>query len=352
MRSHLLTHISMVCIAALSATSAAAQGVPEPGEPRPQAAAGQAVQQAPYPFAAPGSERENLDTKALRDELIDDAAATMLDPAGIAEIKRRKLDGQAAATYPGYAGKALPIAVHKEIRFSPEIGRAPESVRFAAHVATPISFIDKHGQPWPIRDVVYSAKRFSLNGNGCGETNPVDTTTRPSTIYITACDFWTWSSFAVQLEGVNVPITFMAASGATGDDPRNNYIDVPVIVRVDGVSPGDKVKVAGEYKPEDPKPAPRVARPDPDPQADPILLAFASGTPPTGAYRLPAAGPAQAWAYAGQTYLVTSLKDVRTVSPRYSATGTGSAGTVWRYDTPVFRVIADTAGGSYVIAVE
>ena len=333
--------VSGAAVIALMTASALAQdaggrGVP----PTPRAGTWSGpVQQPSYPFKGPKVVNdEKLDE--LREGVVRENLGVMLGPGDIGAVNNQKLDAQGATAYPGYAGKALPSARRRDINYVRGPQQGSEELWLAQNIPSPISFQDQHGNPWPIVSIAYDQRIYSVNGQGCGAdtATPAASEDRPTFITVTPCKFWTWGSFSVQLQGINTPIVFVAGSGA---DDNKRFIDVPVLVHVEGLSPtGTRPRVAkgGNARPR-PRPTARV-----ESGPDSAYQAFLNGSPPPGAARIETNDPnAVAWLWQGSMYLVAPY---RVITPDYEAIASGNNKNIFRFGRSTSRVLASAADGT------
>lgn len=292
------------------------------------------VTQPEYPFGGPKS-LPDPDLEKLREGVVKENLGTMLGPGDIGAVNNQKLDAQGATAYPGYAGSALPSARRRDIVYVQGPQQGPEELWLAQNIPSPISFQDQYGNPWPIASIAFDPRIYSVNGQGCGANNapaPLSDD-RPTFITVTPCKFWTWGSFSVQLQDINTPVVFVAGSG---NDESKKFIDVPVLVHVQGLSPTGKK----------PKPVARTKRPSKPSESGPdsAYQAFLNGTPPSGATRMSTSdGSATAWLYQGSLYLVAPYK---VITPDYEAIASGNNKNIFRFGAATSRVLASAADGS------
>lgn len=183
---------------------------------------------------------------AARRSAVGERSDTVLRPSDIGKMRDLMRDAQGAAAYPNYVSKALPTPRRLNIAYTPSPDRSPEALRLWRGVATSLTFLDEKGKPWPIEAVIYDRRLFSMNGKGClpedgappaqapGEDPEKDRKQepQPSTFFMVPCQHWTWGSFAVQLKGQPIPVTFMVSSGASPADGAENVIDAPIVLTV------------------------------------------------------------------------------------------------------------------------
>lgn len=302
--------------------------------PCPVIKAAEPITQPDYPFSGP-KDLPDPDLEKLREGVVKENLGTMLGPGDIGAVNNQKLDAQGANAYPGYAGASLPSARRRDISYVKGPQQGPEELWLAQNIPSPISFQDQYGNPWPIASIAYDPRIYSVNGQGCGANNAPAAVSddRPTFIMVTPCKFWTWGSFSVQLQGINTPVVFVAGSGA---DEKRRFIDVPVLVHVEGLSPTGKK----------PKPVAQAKRPHKPAETGPssAYQAFLSGTPPQGATRMSTSdGNADAWLYQGSLYLVAPYK---VITPDYEAIASGNNRNIFRFGAATSRVLASAADGS------
>ena len=221
-------------LALLAPFPARAQFAPPPGTA--------STREAPDPGSA---ERD-----AARRSAVGERGDSMLRPSDIGKMRNLMLDAQGAAAYPNYVSKALPVPRRLNIAYAPSPERSPEALRLWRGMATSLTFLDEKGKPWPIEAVIYDRRLFSMNGKGClpddgatpapapaqapDEDSEKDRKRepQPSTFFMVPCQHWTWGSFAVQLKGQPIPVTFMASSGASPEDGAENVVDAPIVLTV------------------------------------------------------------------------------------------------------------------------
>lgn len=304
-----------------------------------------AVPQPAYPFDPPKPAQPSpLDE--LRGGVLEENLGLLLRPDDIGAINNHKLDAQGASTYPGYAGKALPSARRRDIRYAQGPQQGPENLWLAQNIPSPVSFQDQYGNPWPIVSIAYDARYYSVNGKGCGggsqnggEEPTTNAGERPTFLLVTPCRFWTWGSFTVQLQGLNTPIVFVAGSGT---DDQKPFVDVPVLVHVEGLSPTAKGPKAAKGKKRSKAYVARAPQVDPGP--DSAYQAFLNGTPPRGAMQVGTSDPnAAAWLWQGSMYLVAPYS---VVTPDYEATARGNNKNIFRFGRSTARVLASAEDGS------
>lgn len=292
------------------------------------------VDQPAYPFGPP-SKLPDADLDKIREGVLKENIGTMLNPGEIGAVQNRKLDAQGAAAYPGYAGQALPSARRLDIGYRRGPEQGPQDLWLAQNVPSPISFEDTYGNPWPIVSIAYDPRIYSVNGQGCGQnTEPkMVSEDRPTFITVSPCKFWTWGTFTVQLQGINVPVVFVAGSGNL---ESRKYVDVPVVVHVDGLSPTGKPPRKYRGK------APPRKQPESGPSS--AYQAFLNGTPPSGAMRVGTSdGSSTAWLYEGSLYLVAPY---RVITPAYEAIASANNNNVFRFHRATSRVLAAASDGS------
>ena len=205
------------------------------------------------PPSGPASTREapdpgSAERDAARRNAVGERGDTVLRPSDIGRMRDLMRDAQGAAAYPNYVSKALPIPRRLNIAYTPSPDRSPEALRLWRGVATSLTFLDEGGKPWPIEAVIYDRRLFSMNGKGCLPDDGASTAQapdegakedqdrkrepQPSTFFMVPCQHWTWGSFAVQLKGQPIPVTFMVSSGASPADGAENVIDAPIVLTV------------------------------------------------------------------------------------------------------------------------
>lgn len=292
------------------------------------------VDQPNYPFQGP-KKLPDADLDKLREGVVKENLGTMLGPGEIGAVNNQKLDAQGASAYPGYAGQTLPSARRRDITYIQGPQQGPEELWLAQNIPAPVSFQDQYGNPWPIVSIAYDPRVYSVNGQGCGANNAPAAISeeRPTFLTVTPCKFWTWGSFSVQLQGINTPMVFVAGSGA---DQSKKFIDVPVLVHVEGLSPtGKRPKIASGK--------PRIHKPV-ETGPDSAYQAFLNGTPPNGAVRLDTNdGNASAWLFQGSLYLVAPYK---VITPHYEAIASGNNKNIFVFGRATSRVLASAADGS------
>lgn len=194
----------------------------------------------------PGS----VERDATRRSAVGERGDAVLRPGDIGRMRDLMRDQQGAAAYPNYLSKALPVPRRLNIAYTPSPDRSPEALRLWRGVATSLTFLDEAGKPWPIEAVVYDRRLFSMNGKGClpedggtqdgAQAQGSDENSeknrkqepQPSTFFMVPCQHWTWGSFAVQLKGQPIPVTFMVSSGSIPADGAENVIDAPIVLTV------------------------------------------------------------------------------------------------------------------------
>ena len=189
-----------------------------------------------------------------RKAIVGERADSMLRPDDISRMMDLMGDAQRATAYPTRNGKPLPVPRRLNIAYAPAPSRAPEELHLWQGIITSLTFLDDQGRPWPIEAITYDQRLFSINGGGCvnqdnkpqsqgaqsqgaqsqGAEEEKDRK-QPSTFFVVPCKYWTWGSFAVQLRGQSIPVTFMATSG--GGDPAHEansapFVDAPVVLTV------------------------------------------------------------------------------------------------------------------------
>lgn len=327
--------------------------------------AGWITPQASPPYLPPAPMSES-DMARVRQMVVNQKRGELLTPEEIGNIKNDTLNAQGQKFYPGYPGAALPSARRLTIRFSPKTAtssnRPPDKIRLSLGTISAVSFKDAKGRPWPIVNVGYDPSTFSVGGNGCGANlagggggqgsaqggqgaagglgqvvSGLDEGARPTSFYAAPCRFWTWGNFLVQLQGLTEPIILLASSG---HDPAYPYVDIPIVVYVDGVSPtGGVAGVRRGGGPSAPS-GPAAAEP-----FDPALALFLKNTPPRGASPVRTSnGDVRAWRYDNRVY----VRGPMTVqAPDYQAHVKGNGQEVVRYDAAnVWRVRATMNDGS------
>ncbi len=204
------------------------------------------AQFSPPPGTAPtreASDPATAERDASRRNTVGERGASVLRPGDIGKMRDLMLDAQGATAYPNYAGKALPIPRRLNIAYTPSPDRSPEALHLWRGMATSLTFLHEGGKPWPIEAVIYDRRLFSMNGKGClpdDGTPPAQSSDeedrerkpQPSTFFMVPCKHWTWGSFAVQLKGQTIPVTFMASSGLVPRDGTENVVDIPIVLTV------------------------------------------------------------------------------------------------------------------------
>lgn len=290
----------------------------------------------------------------LRQRMTGGARGTILKPNEITDIRRSVQDAQGAANFPGRSGR-MPQPAARSLTVSAQTSMtAPETLNLAFGVVSPITFVDAKGNPWPIASVAYDPRLFAQNGTGCGQDTAMGAaqvaaasgSDRPTSINLMPCRYETWGNILIRLENFAYPIPLMVLSGSS------ETVDIPITVRVAGVSPLVPVKPVAEASPRK-GPSRPAGPPRPGVGADttPLLHLFAAGTPPAGAQSLVASSGAQAWVFRDRMYLRTPGT---LVSPQPVAEATGTGGyRVYEFLRPVSRLVAERSDGSEIaIAVE
>lgn len=291
----------------------------------------------------------------LRRRMVGSAAQTILRPDDVETVKKRVIEAQGAQGFPGLVDKPMTPRPKQLFYTKVDAVGAPKTVHLALGAITPITFVDAKGKPWPIAGVSYDPRSFAQDGAGCGagasapSAGPVGE--RPGTISLMPCRYQAWGNIIIQLEAIPYPIVLMLQSG--GD---NGFVDIPVTVRLHGVSPLAAV-AAAVAQPASARP-PRVERvraaSPARTGADGLLLAFADGTPPKGAVKLRTSdgGRISAWAYNGQLFVRGT--DCSLLNPQYDGTAESPNGTrVWRVSRLASRVlVADRDGTEFGVTIE
>ena len=198
------------------------------------------AQFAPPPAVASTPEAPNprsAERDVSRRDAVGERGDAVLRPNDIGRLRDQMLDAQGATSYPNYIGRALPTPKRRNIAYAPHPDRPPEALSLWRGMATSLTFLDEAGKPVPIEAVIYDKKLFAMNGMGCVEDSGTqaqgaasdERQPQPSTFFMVPCAHWAWGSFAVQLRGHPIPVTFMATSGV---ESVGHVVDVPVVLTV------------------------------------------------------------------------------------------------------------------------
>lgn len=285
----------------------------------------------------------------LRDRMVRQSGAQILSPGDIGVIRDRVVAADGAARL-GTGTPPQPRA--RVLTITPAAATAaPDQLNLAFGVVTPVTFTDAANRPWPVASVAYDPRMFAQDGAGCGGGNGSGggaggLTDRPSTVNLMPCRVDTWGNVSIQLEGYPWPIVLMVRSGA-----REPIVDVPVTVRIakSGASPLAASGVSGVAAPTTTASLPKMPLagvPKSPAGIDGSLIAFAAGTPPTGAHRIRVAGDGdvQAWLFRDRLYL---RGRVTLINPVHEATADRDDVHVWRL-TPTARVLVAREDGAEV----
>ncbi len=193
----------------------------------------------------------------------------------------------AAATYPGTPPK--PTSSSVAVNLSP--GAAPPIVRLSNGFVTSLVFLDSTGEPWPIQAYdIGDPDSFNIQWDQKGNTLLVQSNTTYKS-----------GNLAVILKGQDTPVMITLM-------PGQSAVDYRVDMRIPGLGPNASATVSN---------LPDVANPQ--------LLDFLNGVPPTTAKALTVeGGPCQAWMSHGKLYLRTSLT---VLSPSWIASMSSPDGT-------------------------
>lgn len=287
------------------------------------------------------------DIDRLRDLLVDQGRATVLDRDQIGGLRDKSLDSQYANQRPGYSNKGQPTPRRRKLQ-TPLVQNegAPTRLYMGQGIVSAISFFDSRGRPWPIEEVNYDPQMMMINGNGCGETQaPAEAAQggdRPHVLYAMPCKFWSWTNIVVKLEKAPAPFIYQIESGT---DQEVAVVDMAVDIAVGGKSPGGRnvaqpaMAAAAGIK----QRAPSISESfTPDKSMDDFLNAV----PPAGARSLPVSGDpdTDAWMYQGMLYLKTPGV---VMNPAHDAHGGPVNGAhLWRFDRPIPRILLKYAGGA------
>lgn len=334
------------------------------------AGTGWSTPQVDYPFGQV-KPLTDQDQSRLREIIVEQNRGAILSPENVGGLRQDKLNYLGAKSYPGYPGKALPRAHHREIRYVPNSGRPAEQIKLAVNTFSPMSFLDDRGRKWPISDVYFDPLVVSVNGNGCerpsnGQPSGASSVfslseKEENTITIIPCGYWAWGSIAVRLYGgrdrdrdqAQVPLVFMLSAGTPSNaDASQNYVDTPIVVRVAGLSPAAMSRptemAAGPARSaasarmgqRGGKGKKGAASGFPDRYLDD----FANGTPPKGArpIRIGGYSDVSAWEFNGKLYV---RGPITVVNPIHDAEASYGQNVVWRFDRPVYRILVLAADG-------
>ena len=197
-------------------------------------------------------------------------AAGIPSPEEIETIRDRELAAERARANPGFSTDEPPRLQAMSIDLFPSDFQPfnPQAVRVSDTNISAMTFIDRGGNRWPIRQLVYDNAALSVNGTECatdGQSANGDVGAVGSSILnIRACDFWVRTNMTVVLDGVTMPIIYEVRAGQgpapqvpeTTDILRRqpgtsedflSPIDISVVTRVDGFAPTRAaVKANGE----------------------------------------------------------------------------------------------------------
>lgn len=283
------------------------------------------------------------DLEQLRRTLVNQNKAVILNRGEMGQVRDRAMDGQAALAYPGYSKQRLPTARRREIAYNQAPTAQPEHLALWQGTITALSFIDKNGRPWPIADVAYDPRLYSVNGQGCGENREAppaqqEGEDRPNTLNVMPCAFWSWANLVVSLEGMAVPMVIQTQSGT---EENGSDLDMAVTVRVNGTSPARSRQPNQLVAAADP----RLSGRDTGFKPDNVLDDFLNGTPPKAARHIRVAGDATAegWVYNGSLYLRGNFV---VMNPAHDARASFGDYQVWRFNQPTSRILVKSSDGT------
>jgi intracellular multiplication protein IcmK len=250
----------------------------------------------------------------LRQEAIDKIAP--LSPKEIIEL-REDLDRRANAMAQPLEPAAKPGRRFLSLDLSPSA--VPEVVRSSFGQGTVVTFLDAAGRPWPIVAAEnFNTKGldvavFGANGLSLGVKNP---SARVGNV-------------AVQLEGLQTPVTFAVAVG-------QREVDYSVEMQLAKYLPGAAAPVGAVEQ------LPSLGAPE--------MLNYLLGTPPKTAKALTSSSPnVRAWQTSPDSMVVRT--DALLASPRYSRRQSSATG-VTVYEVPLMsHLILASQGQLQTIAV-
>lgn len=194
---------------------------------------------------------------------------------------------QAVNAYPGTPPK--PTSSSVVVDLSP--GATPPVIRLRKGYVTSLVFLDSTGAPWTIKAFdIGDPKAFNIQWNK-----------KSNTLLVQALDAYKAGNLAVILKGKNTPVMLTLI-------PGQHAVDYRVDLRIPGLGPNAKPLFAGMPG-----------------QANPSLVSFLDGVPPSGAKAVKVSGgPCEAWVYNGHLFLRTHLT---VLSPGWLSTMSSPDGT-------------------------
>jgi intracellular multiplication protein IcmK len=168
--------------------------------------------------------------REITDNAVAEDAATVLTNDQIQQVKRTYQRARKEQLNP-YPDGQIAKPINRPIQIDPDNIKSPPMLRLTLGALTQLSFMDRDGNPWPIKKVRYNKAYFSSPDFEERGSNSSDAQTEFS---LEPMEPYAYGNMVVTLLGKNgnpITFTFMLSAG------HSNVFDNQVDVRINGKNP-------------------------------------------------------------------------------------------------------------------